>query len=200
MSNTMDIENDTNFNSELPGSSSVGSEQGPHLMRVTDHHKMRSLVRFALEFLVTNPARPLVLHTMPNSRGNIITESDQGEPRTRIAREKCTTSVAKLISVVEIIKREFPKALRSHSSDATAGDGGGTSLSSESFNLHQYNEIGCKEDLFPLAEEESNEDRAERIRMLLEGKNHPKVKRTPYMKITLSREPIPALADGGVAT
>ncbi|KAG8934520.1 hypothetical protein FRC00_012084 [Tulasnella sp. 408] len=105
----------------------------------------------------THAGRPLVLHTMPNSPGLIVTgesgkfkhpkfstecpqEWEQGESRTRTAREKCTTSVAKLVSVVEIIKREFPKALS------------------------------------------------------------PKIKRTPYMKITLSREPIPALADGGIAT
>ncbi|KAG8933200.1 hypothetical protein FRC01_010546 [Tulasnella sp. 417] len=127
-------------------------------------------------------------------------DKPEGERRTRVAREKCTTSVAKLISVVEIIKREFPKALRSHNPDASAEDGGGPSLSSESFNLHQYNEVGCKEDLFPPAEEESHEERTERIRTLLEGKNHPTIKRTPYMKITLSREPLPDLADGGIAT
>lgn len=200
MSNTMDIENDTDINAEIRGSSSVDSERGPHLLRVTDHHKIRNLVRFALDFLVTHAGRPLVLHTMPNSPGLIVTEREQEESKTRTAREKCTTSVARLISVVEIIKREFPKALMSHVSEAPAEVGGGATLSSDSFNLHQYNEVGCKEDLFPSTEEESQEERAERIRMLLEGKNHPKIKRTPYMKITLSREPVPALADGGIAT
>lgn len=59
----------------------------------------------------------------------------------------------------------------SHVSEAPAEVGGGATLSSDSFNLHQYNEVGCKEDLFPSTEEESQEERAERIRMLLEGKN-----------------------------
>lgn len=54
MSNTMDIENDTDINAEIRGSSSVDSERGPHLLRVTDHHKIRNLVRFALDFLVVS--------------------------------------------------------------------------------------------------------------------------------------------------
>ncbi|KAG8940227.1 hypothetical protein FRC04_005472 [Tulasnella sp. 424] len=125
---------------------------------------------------------------------------EEPKPKSRYNVEKCTTSVTKLISVVEIIKREFPKALRSHNSDTSADDSKETTLSPDFFSLHQYNEVGCLEDLDPPTEEELPEERAERIKVLLGGKNHPKIKRTPYMKITLSRQPVPPLAEGGIAT
>ncbi|KAG9018043.1 hypothetical protein FRB90_012546 [Tulasnella sp. 427] len=124
----------------------------------------------------------------------------QSKLQSRATREKCTTSVTKLISVVEIIKREFPKALRSHTVNTNPDSKGGASIAPELFDIHQYNEVGCIEDLYPSAEEETHEERAERITSLLQGKNHPAVKRTPYMKITLSRQPVPALAGGGSAT
>lgn len=49
----MDIETEVPSNPGPSGSSLVASEQA-HLMRVTDHHKMRNLVKFALEFLVVS--------------------------------------------------------------------------------------------------------------------------------------------------
>lgn len=130
-------------------------------------------------YLKTNPTRPLVLHTMPLGPPSTPIDDPQlrgleafaPKPQSRAKAEKSTTSVTKLISVVEIIKREFPKALRSHISDTSADDSKETTLSPDLFSLHQYNEVGCLEDLDPPTEEELPEERAERIIVLLGGKN-----------------------------
>jgi hypothetical protein len=82
-----------------------------------------------------------------------------------------TTNVPRLISVVEIIKREFLRNLAIHHSPRLAG-------------LHQYTEIGCLEDLpkpaqaepsIPSREEGEREqvvdERAKEVVQALNGKN-----------------------------
>lgn len=86
---------------------------------------------------------PVVLHTFPVSNALPEVEcvppaepqaQDQQRPQQRGALLNVTTTIPRLISVVEIIKREYIKVLESKRSPRLEG-------------LHQYNEIGCIEDL-----------------------------------------------------
>jgi hypothetical protein len=70
-----------------------------------------------------NPTRPLVLHTLPHKPDDSLkdTETDAPGPSAKKRKiEPATTNIPRLISVVEIIKREFKTG-----------------------PLHQYNELGC---------------------------------------------------------
>lgn len=182
---------------------------------------------------------PLVFHTLPygyllppdrkkeRTEPDNNTQTADGEPTTTTTTKKprqegstrnATTDVPRLISIVEIVKREFLRNLAIHHSPRLAG-------------LHQYTEIGCLEDL-PKPEEPSEsvpsraeagaddadglDKRAKEVVEALSGKNQQvalppltpypsfllswysvRVPRTPYMKITLSLNPIPTLAEQG---
>ncbi|KAJ6557944.1 hypothetical protein B0H19DRAFT_1149139, partial [Mycena capillaripes] len=81
------------------------------------------------------------------------------------------STVPRLISVVEIIKREYLKKLELEPSGALLG-------------LHQYNE-GIPQDADSVL--------SKAIIAALEGKTHLKTKQTPFMNITLSRLELPEL-------
>jgi hypothetical protein len=151
---------------DASGSASTGPSSEPHYMRITGHGQMRSWVEFALAFfkvrwylkrwvnilltnsqffippsyLQDNPDRPLVLHTLPRdavlSEGVLdlvsipIDKEDETQPKA--APKTCTENIPRLISVTEIIKREYLNTTRT-----------------SRVGLHQYNEIGCLEDLKP---------------------------------------------------
>ncbi|KAG5650635.1 hypothetical protein H0H81_011532 [Sphagnurus paluster] len=153
---------------------------GPHHIRITDSGKIKAWVAFALSFLEENEDRPIVFHTLPakakiDKDGNAIPETKPSS-----SKAKPTLAVPRLLSVVEIVKREFIKSLEAKHSPRLAG-------------LHQYNEIGCLEQ--PDASTEG--DRAAEIARALSGTNHVKQKQTPYMKITLSNTAMPELVDQG---
>ncbi|KAF5380131.1 hypothetical protein D9615_006232 [Tricholomella constricta] len=163
---------------------------GPHLIRITDSGKIKGWVTFALSFLEANENRPVVFHTLPFSSKTPPTAPVGGstapapESKTTTSKIKSTTLVPRLLSVVEIVKREFIKSLEAKHSLRLAG-------------LHQYNEIGCLEDLGVLEEEPEKEDRATEIARALSGSNHVRQKQTPYMKITLSNCALPELEEKG---
>ena len=69
-----------------------------------------------------------------------------------------TTTIPRLISVVEIIKREYLKTLEMTHSRVLSG-------------LYQYNEIGYLEQDESQDGMHSEEDRAQALAMALEGKN-----------------------------
>ena len=78
----------------------------------------------------------------------------------------CTATVARLISVVEIVKRQLPKAARAEMELKVDDKTYTTRL-----ELHQYNEVGCLEDLPEYAvQPETQETRHDRIRHSLQGK------------------------------
>ncbi|CAE6464120.1 unnamed protein product [Rhizoctonia solani] len=152
----------------------MNNDTSPHSMRIASHGKISLLVDFALKFLKENSTRPLVLHTLPHKYGK--EEAGLHEPDAKKGKiEPSTTNVARLISIVEIIKREFK-------------DG----------SLHQYNEIGCLDTASSRAgssgariPSEPGAERQAALHRVLEGKNHLPIQRTPYMKITLSRAVLP---------
>ncbi|QRW17866.1 hypothetical protein RhiXN_02790 [Rhizoctonia solani] len=150
------------------------NDTSPHSMRIASHGKISLLVDFALKFLKENPTRPLVLHTLPHKPDRETSGLlDPSAKKRKI--EPSTTNVARLISVVEIIKREF-----------------------KDDSLHQYNEIGCLDAPSSRAEgsgtripNEPGVERQAALRKVVEGKNYLPIQRTPYMKITLSRAALP---------
>ncbi|CAE6438944.1 unnamed protein product [Rhizoctonia solani] len=154
----------------------TNDDTSPHSMRIASHGKISLLVAFALKFLKENPRRPLVLHTLPHKSETGATGTEGSEPDAKKRKiESPTTNVARLISVVEIIKREFK-------------DG----------SLHQYNEIGCLD--APSSREggpgvgvpsEPGVERQAALLKVVEGKNHLPIQRTPYMRITLSQTVLP---------
>ncbi|KAI6155340.1 hypothetical protein BKA82DRAFT_991732 [Pisolithus tinctorius] len=117
-------------------------------IRVTRHGKIRVWVKKALEFFQVNPETPLVLYSGPS--------------------DASASAIPKLISVVEIIKRQY--------------------LEGHLVGLHQFNQL--------LFEERSQvpvegENRASALLLALEGSSHPKQKLAPYMKITLCTKSVP---------
>ncbi|KAJ7596726.1 hypothetical protein C8J56DRAFT_1158767 [Mycena floridula] len=119
-----------------------------------------------------NENEPLVLHTLPGDKAQEV-KPDSLSPTT--------TAIPRLVSVVEIIKREYIKSLE-------------LKFSTRLHGLHQYNEIGClKEDDTPPTEDA----KAAALIVAMQGKHYPKRKQTPFMKITLAHVELPELVAKG---
>jgi len=170
-------------------------ESGPHLIRITGHGKIKAWVAFSLTSFEIHEDRPIVYHTLPpssvapttiNNETGASAKGPAGTSRRRAtSKATATLAVPRLLSVVEIVKREFIKSLEAKRSPRLLG-------------LHQYNEIGCLEDLPTFVEEpQTEEDRATGIASALSGRYHLKQKQTPYMKITLSSRALPELLEKG---
>ncbi|KAG1891410.1 hypothetical protein F4604DRAFT_1914204 [Suillus subluteus] len=127
-----------------------------NLIRITRQGKIRCWVKHGLDFFQENPDKPLTLHTSP--------------------ADVAQSTIPRLISVVEILKREYLKTL-----DVLPGQLTG---------LHQYNELQWEQRGEIAAE---GEDRASTIARALEGKKHPKLTLAPYMKVTLCRKALPGM-------
>ncbi|TFY72052.1 hypothetical protein EVG20_g978 [Dentipellis fragilis] len=159
-----------------------------HEMRITSHGKMRGWVDFALQFFEANGERPLVLHTLPakpkDEQVNGVAEGTEtrGEKTKEKSMASATATIPRLVSVVEIIKREYLKTIDMQKELEKSG-------------LYQYNEIGYLEEEQEV--EESLEDRADMIAKALDGTKNVRIQRTPYMKVTLCRTELPQLATQG---
>ncbi|EJU03069.1 hypothetical protein DACRYDRAFT_106246 [Dacryopinax primogenitus] len=185
-------------------------DRTPHLMRIAAQGKLRTYVAFALKFLQESHNRPLVLHTLPLSSKPAsgpppdaqLPTIEQPVPPSHTTSSQhplapCTTCIPRLIAVAEIIKREFVELMATSPQPERRG-----------WTLKQYNELGCLEDLSTQTGSEegrvtANEDRGGEqgqtglsLLELLEGKHHLQIKRTPYMKITLTKVPLPSDAVG----
>ncbi|KAJ7468089.1 hypothetical protein FB451DRAFT_1092576 [Mycena latifolia] len=166
--------------------------QNPQLIRITNHGKIKPWVAFALDFFEKHEDIPIVLHTLPAPpKSTSSTEKPEGAGgpvrpvKNPPAISPTASTVPRLISVVEIIKREYVKKLELEHSPTLIG-------------LHQYNEIGTLEALGLGAHDADPPQDAESLRSLeivaaLQGKTHLKIKQTPFMKITLSRVELPEL-------
>ena len=112
-----------------------------HPVRITTNGKIKAWVQFALDFLDVrgifcqnsstqtsqeNEERSLTFHTLP-------------PPGTPPSAKSSTATIPRLITVVEIVKREHLERLKARRSSSLAG-------------VHQYNEVGALQDLpSPLA-------------------------------------------------
>ncbi|KAJ7100007.1 hypothetical protein B0H15DRAFT_505029 [Mycena belliarum] len=176
--------------------------QNPCLIRITNHGKIKPWVAFALDFLEKHDDIPVVLHTLPappkpgpaptpeteRAAGGPIRTAKNANAKPAAAISPSTSTVPRLISVVEIIKREYLKKLELEHSSTLVG-------------LHQYNEVGTLEalGLAPVdTDAEMPQDaearRAREIMAALEGKNYVKIKQTAFMKVTLSRVELTGLS------
>ncbi|KAI0048998.1 hypothetical protein FA95DRAFT_1653164 [Auriscalpium vulgare] len=163
-----------------------------HRMRITAGGKIQVWVDFALQFFEANEKKALVLHTLPFKPKNEGTHTEEtmevvgsvDEPADQSCKRGMavsTTTIPRLISVVEIIKREYLKTLDAKKSKELLG-------------LYQYNELGCLEDHAEAGE--TADDGARPLEELLNGK-HVTVKKSPYMKVTLCRQELPGLDASG---
>ncbi|KAJ7735799.1 hypothetical protein B0H16DRAFT_128410 [Mycena metata] len=164
----------------------VDEPDNPQLIRITNHGKITTWVAFALDFLEKHESIPIVFHTLPATPKPTV-ENTEGVSSTANppSLSHTASTVPRLISVVEIIKREYMKKLELEHSSTLTG-------------LYQYNEIGTLEDLGlnipdPGLPQNADSARSEAIVAALQGKNHLKTKQTPFMKITLSRVQLPEL-------
>ncbi|KAH9057890.1 hypothetical protein EDB87DRAFT_976409 [Lactarius vividus] len=161
-----------------------------HEMRITQGGKIRAWVDHALKFFEENEEKALVLHTLPatNNGGSVkirrtgVDTDDNGESNIAMKDKKglspSTIAIPRLITVAEIIKREYLLAMDAKRLPDLVG-------------LYQYNEMGCIENgVENEVDEETVEDAEDRMKMLAEalaGRNI-KIERTPYMRITLCRK------------
>ncbi|KAI0259867.1 hypothetical protein BC834DRAFT_591853 [Gloeopeniophorella convolvens] len=175
---------------------------GYHEMRITQGGKIRAWVDFALKFFEENEDKALVLHTLPAAKDKKPstdspmevepqdTPQPAQEPSAATEGKKkgispSTVTIPRLISVVEIIKREYLRAMHARRAPELVG-------------LYQYNEIGClkEEGAATVGGQEGAEDRAKMLTDALSG-NNVEIKKSPYMKVTLCRKELPALASRG---
>ncbi|THH19884.1 hypothetical protein EUX98_g8694 [Antrodiella citrinella] len=148
-----------------------------HEMRITNHGTSEK------------PEEPLVLHTLPAPPKERVADQPEGsgshEPpsKSNVASGKekerippSAATVPRLISVVEIIKREYLKQIAAVHQDHGKLTG-----------LYQYNQVGCLPDPEPESEVAGEEARVSALSSVLRGKNHLRIKKSPYMKVILSR-------------
>lgn len=201
-------------------------------VRITTQGKIRNFVEHALDFFEVgsmfrvedrshrtirseqkNPDSHLILHTLPHTNPAALpqedpsTAQDAPEAKTTDRLPPSLTTIPRLISVAEIIKREYLKKLDPANSEQ------GSLL-----GLHQYNEIGNIDVPGPSTDDAPSQEEARRnaIVLALQGKNQYvsrliymppplficepirlRQRRIGYMKITLSRNEIPALSSRG---
>ncbi|KAJ7820971.1 hypothetical protein B0H14DRAFT_2832332 [Mycena olivaceomarginata] len=181
------------------GKARADDPQNPQLIRITNHGKITTWVAFALDFLDKHAFVPIVLHTLPatanppdptptpapgdgtgraNSNPNPNPKPNANPP----SLAHTASTVPRLISVVEIIKREYLKKLELEHSSTLLG-------------LHQYNEIGTLEEELrapdpPHDTADADAARSQAIVAALRGDDA----QTPFMRITLSRVELPGLA------
>ncbi|EMD33316.1 hypothetical protein CERSUDRAFT_67981 [Gelatoporia subvermispora B] len=141
-----------------------------------------------------NESKPLTLHTLPAKKAqtdtgteNTRTDAEPPVPETQELPEPNTeksrmapsmSTIPRLVSVVEIIKREYLKSL-----DPELAESGSLS------GLHQYNEVGELED------DQANGEDA--LVAMLSGKRHLRQHKVAYMKVTLCRQELPHLVAAG---
>ncbi|KAF8805639.1 hypothetical protein BYT27DRAFT_7104018 [Phlegmacium glaucopus] len=167
-------------------------------IRITSHGKIKCWVTSSLQLLLdeASDCKRVVLDTLPASVNISIPPTDTPPRNTPASFHPSTSTVSRLISVVEIIKREYLKVLETTHSPRLLG-------------LHQYNEIGTLEDLGIVVtpsngtadakELESARDvkRSRDIIQAISGRHFTRRKETPFMRITLSTDELPELIEKG---
>ncbi|KAH9999207.1 hypothetical protein BJV74DRAFT_728054, partial [Russula compacta] len=174
-------------------------EIASHEVRITQGGKIRAWVEFALKFFEENEEKALVLHTLPGAIKSKKTEvaadddkesreapqgTDGGNKEKKGRLSVSTITIPRLISVVEIIKREYLAAMNVKRSPDLVG-------------LYQYNEMGSLENE---RGEDGEEDRVKTITEALSGTKNVRMERSPYMKITLCRKEVAGMKERGATS
>ncbi|POY75517.1 hypothetical protein BMF94_1419 [Rhodotorula taiwanensis] len=142
-------------------------------VRVSTHSEMTPLIRFCLEQLVQHGEnrRAVVLHTLPvsTSSDSAATSGSSARPNATFNAKQVEAAIAaipKLVSVLEIIKREYPAAVQAAltSASATSSSRPVRKPRRSTAGLHQYTKLTTYETAFdyhaevPIAEQETNRD------------------------------------------
>ncbi|KAF5338750.1 hypothetical protein D9611_013344 [Ephemerocybe angulata] len=158
------------------------SQPDVHSIRITSQGKIKNWVSFALNSFQENPDLPLAFHT-------ISPKVSKGKKDAKKLASSAAL-VPRLLTVVEIVKREYLRDLATRRSPRMKG-------------LHQYNEIGTLEDTEDTKEEKAEggadeeQERAKKIVEAVSGKNHVRQTQTPFMRVTLSTCELPHLEAAG---
>ncbi|THH11023.1 hypothetical protein EW145_g931 [Phellinidium pouzarii] len=201
---------------QQPMSDDTSTELSPelshaaHLVRITSGGKIKLWVDFSLKFFKRhpkeNPGRPLTFHTLPisplanvsastppvTSHEHVQDESAEAEAASQSGLKKrnkpspSASNIPRLISVIEIIKREYLKTkVPGHGHDRTG--------------LFQYNSLGTlggsESPVDSIWESLDEEHRQRRITAALEGRNFHWQERTPYMQVTLCTSSLLSMED-----
>ncbi|KAI0079181.1 hypothetical protein K474DRAFT_1737380 [Panus rudis PR-1116 ss-1] len=157
-----------------------------HEIRITSHGKIKGWVDFALNFLDEHPDQAITLHTLPSDKKQSENQDEESNSDASSKMPASMSTIPRLISVAEIIKREYVKKLDADQAEAGSLTG-----------LHQYNELGTLPEQEPAEPQDREAARLEALSTALQGKKHLKRKHVAYMKITLSRKRIPDLRSQG---
>lgn len=165
---------------------------------------MPKCVELSLSLLADkSDERPLCLLTLPPPETSL---QDIQKIIHRSKRNPDKNAVGRLISIVEMVKRNFSEDGLNHGTQTRKLDA--SSLNDTGTNqLHQYNEYGCLESLIlerskdPQTSESERRENAlllhEKImkEFLNENRKRPRQSHTPWLKIYLSRTKILSLED-----
>ncbi|KAH9812514.1 hypothetical protein DFH28DRAFT_978751 [Melampsora americana] len=165
------------------------SQDGFHCLQITPNTKISTCVARVLNHLKQADSAPLCLHTIPTNHKAIekVISSSKKNPMYN--------SVGKLISIIEIIKREFEAEMINESSGTTIDKS-----HSSNNHLFQYNQYGSLESCLvenPSSDPSKISERHDLIikEFLHEERKRPRQTHTPYMKIYLACSPIMSLKD-----
>ncbi|EGG12597.1 uncharacterized protein MELLADRAFT_114800 [Melampsora larici-populina 98AG31] len=165
------------------------TQDGFHCLQITPNTKISTCVAKAINHLKQVESAPLCLHTIPSNYKTIekVISSSKKNPMYN--------SVGKLISIVEIIKREYIAEMINQSSGTTIDK----SHPSRNY-LYQYNQYGSLESYQlenPCSDPGKISERHDLIikEFLDEERKRPRQTHTPYMKIYLACTPIMSLKD-----
>ncbi|ODO08953.1 hypothetical protein L198_00692 [Cryptococcus wingfieldii CBS 7118] len=179
-----------------------------HKIRVTSAGKGGNYAQFGLQWLLDVPDVPIVYHTLPpppsasSSSKGPGSSSSKPTPKANNGLLPVTTTIPKLVTVVERVKREYIESILSGRGKKVdkKGKGKGKGKGGEEGEekekevtgrgLWQYTETGNWTPE-PVAGEGEDSDAA--LRRVLGGASRPKMKHHPYMSITLSTKPLPEL-------
>ncbi|MBW0492927.1 hypothetical protein O181_032642 [Austropuccinia psidii MF-1] len=172
------------------------------LVQVTHKTKISKCVSASLLLLDDDDHRPLCLHTLPSLETpleeihNIITKS-------KINPDK--NAVGKLISIVEIIKRQFSSQSKFDITKRRKMNENESYQTSSFDVLHQYNQYGSLQNFILNRLTSKAQDQADKQIQIMNHHNQildefldqerkrPRQTHTPYLKVYLSRTRIPSL-------
>ncbi|WWC70398.1 uncharacterized protein I206_104348 [Kwoniella pini CBS 10737] len=163
----------------------------PYRMRITSGGSISSYVEFAIRFLNDNPHTPLILHTLPldssktNTNTSINSETESSSTNLKFNNFlSCTTNIPRLISVIEIIKRNYINQIRNCNNNSSSSSSKDKIRISK--GIWQYN----FSDLYYPHINELNIIESNNLERVLNGNLRPKMIHHPYLAITLSTIPL----------
>ncbi|WVQ77224.1 hypothetical protein IAR50_006907 [Cryptococcus sp. DSM 104548] len=163
-----------------------------HKIRVTSAGKGGNYAQFGLQWLLDVPDVPIMYHTLPPSSSSSSSHPEGSSvskptPKAKDGLLPVTTTIPKLVTVVERVKREYIESLKAGRGEKQDKTGKGKGRDK---GLWQYTETG---NWTPEPVVGEGEDAEAALRRVLGGASRPKMKHHPYMSIILSTKPLPEM-------